>query len=591
MTGKPRPFSHRGYIDEDIIPLSFDTETEGLGGKLLCITAHCFEKPHFFSGELMVSDFFTLLQQYEYPFVWFAHAAQYDWRYFLAYIRANDIACEISMRNETDIYQIKLHFEDKKIVMRDSLAIYPNTLRNFADSYTPEIPKEHIDFDSGVIFDPSNESHRHYAIRDAAILRYGLPRFNAMLQRHFGVSMGHTTAGTAMKAWQASLPENVYYDASRWGDEEQFIRSAYFGGLVFLTTTKIIKKAKTFDLNSSYPDVMCRLGVPWGQRISTTNYRANTMGIFRVRVRTPRDLVVPILPRRDDRGYMRWNAGEFETTVTGAELQFAEAHGYEITEVFDGIAWEERIFPFNNFIDKCKTIRAAYPGKPEEVVAKLMQNSLYGKFGARRERLIVFQPEDGDEMETLDALPLDEDGFWWIKKEFSEDLRCIPAWAVFITAHARLHLLETVYDVGVEKCIYGDTDSLTVRAGCESQFDTGKEYGQWKLEKTWKEFRALAPKVYAGIIQGGKNDGKYKGAAKGLPKKKMTEKEWSTLLDGERVTVAYQTLPALRQAMAKGVMPAKPISRISTDIRNASNWELHGTQVRPKLAPTLKEKT
>ena len=583
---KLRPFSHRGYIDEDILPLSFDTETDGLGGAILCITAYDFSDEHYYDGPSMVADFFALLIQFPYPFIWYAHNAQYDWRYFMEYIRENKILCDISMRNETDIYQIKLFIDGEKIVMRDSLALFPGTLRQFADCFTPEIPKMSIDFDAGERFNPDNPDHRAYALRDTAILRRGLPRFNAMLQRHFGVSMGHTTAGTAMKAWQASLPETDYYDVSVWGEQEEFIREGYYGGMVFLTRTDIIRNAETFDINSSYPDVMCRKGVPWGQCLSSDNWRGDRMGIFRVRVRTPSDLIIPILPHRDERGSMRWNAGEFDTVVTNAELQFAEQHGYEILEVYEGICWERRIFPFNAFVDKCKTIRTQFKGKPEETLAKLMQNSLYGKYGSRRERLTVFCADSEDDDENLiGSLPLDDEGYWYIKKEFAEDLRCIPSWAVFITAHARLHLLETVYAIGPENVIYGDTDSLTVLPGFSDYFDCGQDYGQWKKEKVWREFRALAPKVYAGIL----DDGRYKGAAKGLPKKKMGDDEWTHLLAGDRVSVDYVTLPSLRVAMSKGVMPAKPISRISTNIQNAENWTLQGDRVRPKIA-RVKEK-
>lgn len=583
MAGKKlRPFSHRGYIDEDILPLSFDTETDGLGGPLLCITAYDFSDEHYLDGPDMVARFFELIIRFPYPFIWYAHNAQYDWRYFMNYIRENEILCDISMRNETDIYQIKLFIGSDKIIMRDSLALFPGTLRQFADSFTPEIPKLSIDFDAGERFDPNNAEHRAYALRDTAILRKGLPRFNAMLQRHFGVSMGHTTAGTAMKAWQASLLESEYFDVSTWGPQEQFIREGYYGGMVFLTRTDIIRDAETYDINSSYPDVMCRKGVPWGQCFSSLDWRHERMGIFRVRVRSPDDLIVPIIPYRNEHGSMRWHAGEFDTVVTNAELQFAESQGYEILDVYEGIAWERRIFPFNAFVEKCKAIRAQFKGKPEETLAKLMQNSLYGKYGSRRERLTVFCANDEDEEQNLiGSLPLDDEGYWYIKKEFAEDLRCIPQWAVFITAHARLHLMETIYAVGVENVIYGDTDSLTVLPGYSQFFDCGNDYGQWKKEKVWKQFRALAPKVYAGILE----DGRRKGAAKGLPKKKMDDAAWLHLLDGERVSVDYFTLPSLRVAMSKGVQPAKPISRISTNIHNAENWTLQGDRVRPRIAP------
>lgn len=579
---KLKPFSNRGYRDDDILPLSFDTETRGLGGELLFITAHSLRGPHTFKGMDMVCDFFSILAEHPYPCVWFAHHAQYDWRYFLKHISENEIPCEISMRTETDIYQITVFLNGERCVMRDSMAVFPGKLAEFAKSFTPEIPKGNIDFEGGVIFDPENSDHVAYALRDTQILRLGMPRFNAMLQRHFGVSLGHTTAGTALKAWQATIPDGVYYSASKWGEREQFIREGYYGGLVFLTRTDEIPNAVTFDINSSYPHQMCAHGVPSGTLIQTDDYKSGLMGIYRVRVRAPRDIIVPILPRRDEKGYMRWHGGEFETVCTSSELIFAATHGYKILEVIEGVAWEERIFPFNDFIEKCKTIRLNYKNLPEETLAKLMQNSLYGKFGSRRERLSIFCPEDDDD--TLDATSIDEDDYFWLRKEFAPDLRCIPEWAVFITAHARLNILSQIYKCGVQNVIYGDTDSLTVLPEVAHLFDVGNEYGQWKIEKEWSRFRAIAPKVYAGQLATGKYAGQYKGAAKGMPKKRMTPEHWASLLNGDVVSVDYLSLPSLRVAMKKGPQPAKMVSRVSTNIEHSANWSLKNERVFPKLA-------
>lgn len=573
---KQQAFSNKGYRDNDELPLAFDTETDGLGGPLLFISAFDFHGSHGFKGPRMVAEFFAILAEHPYPFVWYAHNAQYDWRYFLAHIKENDIPCDISMRTETDIYQITVFLDGQRIVMRDSLAIFPGTLREFANSFTPELPKGDIDFESGEVFEPENPDHVAYALRDAEILRRGLPRFNALLSRHFGVCLGHTTAGTALKAWQATLKDGEYYEPSKWGEREQFIRSGYYGGLVFLTRTDEVRNAVTFDINSSYPHQMATHGVPWGAVVSSVDYRSERMGLFRVRIKTPTGLVVPIIPRRDDAGYMRWSAGTFETTVTNAELKFAETHGYEVLDVEEGLLWEETVFPFSDFIDKCKFIRMKYKGKPEETLAKLMQNSLYGKFGSRRERLSVFQP--GTDDDTLDATPLDDDGYFWMRKEFANDLRCLPQWAVFITAHARLHLLRQIYTIGCHRVIYGDTDSLTVLSDAVGEFDSGAQYGQWKLEKHWDRFRALAPKVYAGVL----DDGRVKGAAKGMPKKRMSEEKWVALLNGETVSVDYKTLPSLRVAMKRGQEPAKPISRLSTDIDHSQNWRVEGTRVYPR---------
>lgn len=573
---KLKPFSNKGYRDEDIITLSFDTETNGLGGELLLITACDFSETHVFKGENMIHELIELMEQSPYPAVWYAHHAQYDWRYFIEYIVDSQIPCEISMRNETDIYQITLFLDGARVVMRDSLAMFPGTLKQFAECFTPEIPKLEIDIEH---FDPENPEHIEYAKRDTEILRRGLPRLNALLQRHFNISLGHTTAGTAMKAWQASIPDGVYYPASDFGEREQFVREGYYGGLVFLTRTNQVNDVITFDINSSYPDKMCRYGVPSGNVIKTDNYKNGLMGIYRCIVRAPHDLIVPILPHRNERGYMRWNRGEFETVVTSSELIFAVSQGYEILEIIEGLCYEDVVFPFNDFIEHCKHLRKKYKNMPEEALAKLMQNSLYGKFGSKRERCRVFVPEYDEDY--IDATPLDDGEYFWIKKEFADNLRSIPQWAVFITAHARLQLLQQVYTIGVENVIYGDTDSLTVFANVADKFDIGDEYGQWKLEKQWKIFRAIAPKVYAGQL----DNGKWKGAAKGLPKKKMGQNEWAALFAGEALSVEYQSLPSLRVAMEKGLSPAQPRARRVSSINQSVNWELQNDIVRPRMAP------
>lgn len=565
--------------------LSFDTETRGLGGELLLITACSLQGDHVFKGENMVGDLFDVMRDYPYPFIWYAHHAQYDWRYFLEYIHEHEIQCEIGMRTETDIYTITLFLpledgELAKVVMRDSMAVFPGALKDFAKAFTPEIPKLEIDIAN---FNPDDDSHVEYAVRDTQILRKGMPRFNALLQKHFGVTVGHTTAGTAMKAWQHSLKDDEYYRPSNWGEREQFVRNAYYGGLVFLTTTGEIENggdvaAETFDINSSYPDTMERYGVPYGRASSTTDYQSGLPGIYRVRVSAPDNLVVPIIPHRNSSGNMRWHRGSFDTTVTSAELIFAVNAGYVVEDVYEGVCYESMVFPFSDFIAHCKHLRSKYKGQPEEILAKLMQNSLYGKFGSRRERLSIFNPTCDDD--TIGATPIDDAGYFWMRKEFSETLRAIPEWAVFITAHSRLKLLKQVYSIGVENVIYGDTDSITVRAGFADQFDQGNEYGQWKLEKQWQRFKAVAPKVYTGQLM----DGAWRGAAKGLPRKKMAEAEWAALMNNEKLRINYDTLPSLRVAMQRGVSPAKPISRGSTNIANSSNWELNGEAVRPRIA-------
>src|SRR3972149_120597 len=101
---------------------------------------------------------------------------------------------------------------------------------------------------------------------------------------------------------------------------------------------------------------------------------------------------------------MRWYSGEFETVCTNIELIFAARHGYKILEIYEGIIFDDTIFPFRNHINHCKEIREKYKRgvgediSPEEYLAKFMQNSLYGKFGSRRERRRLISSREYEKM-------------------------------------------------------------------------------------------------------------------------------------------------------------------------------------------------
>lgn len=552
----------------DIIVAAGDVETEGLGGKLLMIQYGIFGHVETLTGPGMVQRFFDAIRHYPRPVIWYFHFGQYDWRYFLDYFSEQQLPVEVRLRSESDIYEIQIYFEVNKapVVLRDSFAIWPSTLESLAINFCPELPKLEIDI---AHFDPTNPDHIAYARRDIEILLVGLPRLFDSLEDMFHVTPGATVAGTAIRAWQMSLSNDEYYDGQEWNEQEAYFRSAYFGGLVFLTDTRPVYDAETYDINSSYPATMLEYGMPYGRQVETSTFVEGKLGIYRCRVRAPENLIVPILPGRNERGSMRWYSGEFETCVTSSELVFAARHGYEILEIMDGIYFEEQVFPFESFINKCRTLRAQYRGTAREILAKLMQNSSYGRYGARRVRRSIYSV-DVLENDLEGCIPFDEAGDWYVREEFDSEMLCLPQWAVFITAHSRLRLLKAVYDIGPEHCVYGDTDSITIRKGYADKLDVGDDYGQWKLEKEWQVFRAISPKVYSGIL----TNGQFKGAAKGLPKKSMTENHWRELLERGETSIAAPSLSSLRVAFRKGVTPATELTRVSSNLKNSANFDV-----------------
>ena len=564
------------HSDDDIIICAGDVETEGLGGKLLMIQWGMWGHVKTATGPNMLDEFFNDMLEFPKPAIWFFHFAQYDWRYFLDYFIEHELQVEIGMRTENDIYEIRVRRteSDQWSIMRDSWALWSHKLASLAESFCPELPKLNIEIEN---FDPTNPEHVEYAKRDVQILLIGLPRLFDMVKENFGINPSGTAAGTALKAWQYTLPKNEIINASEWGIEEAFIRQGYYGGLVFLTSNIAHQNCVTYDRNSSYPASMLEYGVPKGEPHYTNDFEDGYPGFYRVRVSAPDNLIVPILPARNDKGSMRWYRGTFETNVSMQELKFAVEHGYVVQELFEGYFFDDVIFPFEDFISHCKMIRKAFKDKTEEQVAKLMQNSLYGKFGSRRERLRLLNILTCDGDELIGAEPFDDAGKWYVKKELDEDMRCLPQWAAFITANARLSLLKQVYTIGPENVIYGDTDSITIKRGPhELLVDSGKEYGQWKLEKEWEVFRAIAPKVYSGILAadvGKYKAGEYLGAAKGLPRKGIEQKHLRDLLENGETQAQALSLASLKVAMKKGVLPAHTLLRHSSTLTNSMNFD------------------
>lgn len=115
----------------------------------------------------------------------------------------------------------------------------------------------------------------------------------------------------------------------------------------------------------------------------------------------------------------------------------------------------------------------------------------------------------------------------------------------------------------------------------------GSEYGQWKREKVWETFRAIAPKVYVGILAEpfkGHPKGSFMGAAKGLPQKGIIEQNWRDLLERGETQAATMSLDSLRVSMKKGVLPSRQLTRVSSSLNNSQNFIAVGHDVRVKYS-------
>ena len=575
---------------------AWDTETEGLCGSLLCITTYTEKDPQnpsrYFDGPNASAHFldycFTIAQWHKKDSrnVWVSHNLSYDLRYIIAYVldhRDEYDFEEMGLRTDTDFYVFGIMRKSDSAVIHfvDSLAVFPRSLKDFASQFAPDhLKKDGPNFEGGEKFNPQNPQHIEYARGDAEALYYAINAYAMTVEQDYGVTLGYTAAGTSLKAWQSALPEGVaYFRQSK--QARDFIRRGYYGGLVFLTDSNPIENAITFDINSSYPAQM-RKGVPAGKAARTYHYynSSECPAFYECDITAPDDLIVPILAHRNDRGILEWVRGEFTGVYTNMEIDLAREHGYKIET---GIGWcfDGLCYPFAEYVDKCESIRTEAKKTPRETVAKLMQNALYGKFGTKEERRVILIPIlDNDYRNASPLNPDDPDNPFWVRREDqSEEMLNKVEWAAWVTANARLALLRVAYAIGPHNCIYGDTDSLTIRSVTDlSLIPCSDQYGDFKKEKIWQQFRALAPKCYCGIIEN-----RPMGKSKGQRSRRMTEASWLTLLESGQVEIDSYQVPSIMQAIKRGVEPAKELKKKSSDILKCGSYEpLENGLIRPK---------
>ena len=551
------------------IPCGWDTETDGLNGALLALTWSAPDTTGFIEPDGLEA-FYQCLESHPYPHVWYAHNAQYDWRYILPDLLKR-YQCTFLNRTESEIFAIRCQIDENHYIdMRDSMALFPSSLDDFASIFAPDTPKLKLDL-SKIRFNPNDSYHRQYALRDAEALRLSLERFRATFHNLYGCYPGFTTAGTSLKAWRKTLNKK-YYCLPR--KTEEYLRLGYYGGIVFLTDDNIHEGAITYDINSSYPAAMVQYGVPYGRAVSTNRLRFDVPGFWDLEIDAG-TVRIPILGSKDSRGNTYWPSGIFRSIVSSCELSFALEHGYKIRKVFGGVVFRDIIKPFDNFVSHCRQLRFDNPDSksPLNIVAKLMQNSLYGKFASKfiRKEIFAADPfgEDCRDYEYLEGMNL------WAKLIDDYQTNRMIHWSAWITAQARVNLLRAAYAGGVDHVIYGDTDSLTVAPGfVMPDHMIGSEYGQFKVEKRWVLFRAHAPKVYAGILE----DGSIVGKAKGIPRKIITDANYRQIIDNSRFSVDYESVPKLTSILKGqetfGTGTVKHV-RSLTNLEFSRNWERH----------------
>jgi hypothetical protein len=200
--------------------------------------------------------------------------------------------------------------------------------------------------------------------------------------------------------------------------------------------------------------------------------------------------------------------------------------------------WEEyRLYHKNELgieLEKPKMVKN--PSK--KTGAKLLCNSLWGKFGERMEKMkneVYKIGEHNDSIITLENRWMDNDvdimhrrqtidrkHLIMVYKILNSDLNFViqgkhsrnVALASMVTSHARCRLWQELNKLG-ERVLYHDTDSIIYeRRPGQYNIPEGRYLGEWECETDGipiTKFVSTGPKCYSYVLQNGKSTTKVKG--------------------------------------------------------------------------------
>ena len=285
---------------------------------------------------------------------------------------------------------------------------------------------------------------------DCLALHEVITKFNELIFSEFSINVHKilTLSSLAMKIFKTHyMKKDTIYQLL--GSIESNIRKSYTGGAVdayipsnrinsHLDRQGIYRKLFYYDVNSLYPTVMANCPMPIGRPIAfkgdIRTVDAEAYGVFYCNITSPAYLEHPILQKRvRTKDGMRTIAGLGNWTgwITSVERDNGIKCGYQF-EILRGYQFDKGDL-FSGYVNKLYNLRKSYPkSNPMNLVAKLLMNSLYGKFGmslnipkvevhdiSTYENIEKFKKLLGNYKETVkDWFSLDEDNVLLIRDRF-----------------------------------------------------------------------------------------------------------------------------------------------------------------------------
>jgi hypothetical protein len=525
---------------ETTVPDTVLTDIEDMNTRVWSWGVVELDSPESFTYGTDIKDFIDWCSKVKKRVIYF-HNLKFDGKFLIDFLIRNHFVYDPDRKTDNSFtcliseyghfYSIEVTFkaykkDRKSTIFYDSLKKLPLSVAKIAKSFNLSSLKGEIDYkkDRPVGYSPTDEE-LEYLFNDVWIVAQALSiqhQQNLKRMTIGGDALFHykTITGKNYRKWFPDILDNegrMFLELKRF----------YRGGFTYVNPTYQgidIGEGVTYDCNSMYPSVMKNDLLPYGQPIYYSGkYNTEFEDIYPLYCQTVvsefrlKKGHIPFVC--DKTGFFKKSIEYIENTLpfkpvvlhlTNIELELFYEHYDIITISYEGgYMFKGRHGMFNDYIDHWTEIKeqADKDGNSGlRQIAKLMLNSLYGKFGKN-----IFM---GGKIPEFDY---DSDIVRYKDKPVKlEQGEYIPI-AIFVTSYARNKMIRTAQS-NYDRFIYCDTDSchlVGTSLPLSIEIDPYK-LGAWKEEDCFIRARYLRPKAYVLDVIKENGEKKFKVKCSGM---------------------------------------------------------------------------
>lgn len=412
---------------------------------------------------------------------------------------------------------LRLKNDTKIIEILDTMNYIPMSLKEIGKSIG--LPKKEIDFNIC-----TKEELKEYCKNDVEIIFLFIKLLIEFLEKYNLSKLKSTVGSLSLNIFRHKFynkEKNPIY-IHNWESAIELEKMSYKGGITDCFKIGNYKeKLFKLDVNSMYPYIMKDNFYPIKLLYYSDDktkikkllykYLDSKLLIARVRIFLPPEYAYILVKAKiKNENKSIFLSGSYETDLTTPELKFVIKYG-KILEVIKLAIYEKSII-FKDFVTFFYDKRIEFSKNGNEaykLFCKYILNNLYGKFGQRVQKYTEFENKEDFKFESREIIDgiLDErykevklgNKIFEIRNTDEKSFDSFIAIASYVTAYARMYLIEMILQAKRINLYYVDTDCLIVnKKGYDNLKDyiNEKELGKLKLEETSINSTFYRPKYY-----------------------------------------------------------------------------------------------